>query len=182
MRPVSLSSAVLHSSAVAIGSLPNVTVIVRSGATRAAQGHGRDALASGRGGSVQVGGRCKQCAADRAVQESGEAMNHLAEPEAGGGDGTGAADTAAADTAAADTAAAEAVADGTGAGGAAAEAEASAPARPETGEPRVDAALTLLDHLDEQPVTEHAAVFEQVHAELTAVLGQLDPESAGTDG
>jgi hypothetical protein len=53
------------------------------------------------------------------------------------------------------------------------------PARRQTGEPRVDAALTLLDRLTELPVTEHAAVFEQVHAELTAVLGQLDPESAG---
>jgi hypothetical protein len=58
---------------------------------------------------------------------------------------------------------------------------AAEPARPETGEPRVDAALTLLDRLAELPVTEHAAVFEQVHAELTAVLGQLDPESAGAD-
>jgi hypothetical protein len=60
-------------------------------------------------------------------------------------------------------------------------AAAAEPARPETGEPRVDAALTLLDRLTELPVTEHAAVFEQVHAELTAVLGQLDPESAGAD-
>jgi hypothetical protein len=58
---------------------------------------------------------------------------------------------------------------------------ATGPARPETGEPRVDAALTLLDRLTELPVTEHAAVFERVHAELTAVLGQLDPESAGAD-
>jgi hypothetical protein len=57
----------------------------------------------------------------------------------------------------------------------------SAPSRPDTGEPRVDAALTLLDRLAELPVTEHAVVFEQVHAELTAVLGQLDPESAGAD-
>jgi hypothetical protein len=56
------------------------------------------------------------------------------------------------------------------------------PVRTETGEPRVDAALTLLDRIGELPVTEHAAVFEQVHAELTAVLGQLDPESAGADG
>jgi hypothetical protein len=54
----------------------------------------------------------------------------------------------------------------------------ASPARPDTGEPRVDAALTQLDRLAELPVTEHAAVFERVHAELTAVLGQLDPESA----
>ncbi|MGH3303390.1 MAG: hypothetical protein ACRDOK_17245, partial [Streptosporangiaceae bacterium] len=60
--------------------------------------------------------------------------------------------------------------------------EAAARARPETSEPRVDAALTLLDRLTELPVTEHATVYEQVHAELTAVLGQLDPESAGADG
>jgi hypothetical protein len=60
-------------------------------------------------------------------------------------------------------------------------AAAAEPARLGTGEARVDAALTLLDRLTELPVTEHAAVFEQVHAELTAVLGQLDPESAGAD-
>jgi hypothetical protein len=60
-------------------------------------------------------------------------------------------------------------------------AEASGSDRLETGEPRVDAALTLLDRLTELPVTGHAAVFERVHAELTAVLGQLDPESAGAD-
>jgi len=56
---------------------------------------------------------------------------------------------------------------------------AAEPAPPDTGEPRVDAALTLLDGLADLPVTEHAVVFERVHAELTAVLGQLDPESAG---
>lgn len=53
---------------------------------------------------------------------------------------------------------------------------------PETGEPRVDAALDLLSELPGLPVTEHAAVFERVHAELTDVLGELDPESGGTDG
>lgn len=53
---------------------------------------------------------------------------------------------------------------------------------PETGEPRVDAALRLLDRLPELPVSDHAAVFEQVHAELTGVLGELDPESAATGG
>lgn len=51
-----------------------------------------------------------------------------------------------------------------------------------TGDPRVDAALRLLDRLPELPVSEHAPVFEQVHAELTEVLGDLDPESAGTSG
>jgi hypothetical protein len=53
---------------------------------------------------------------------------------------------------------------------------------PETGEPRVDAALELLAELPGLPVSAHAAVFERIHAELTDVLGELDPESAGTDG
>jgi hypothetical protein len=50
----------------------------------------------------------------------------------------------------------------------------SAVPRPETGEPRVDAALSLLDELTERPVTEHPAVFERVQEELSAVLGELD--------
>jgi hypothetical protein len=63
------------------------------------------------------------------------------------------------------------------------EAVAAAAARqPGTGDPRVDAALRLLDRLPELPVSEHAPVFERVHAELTEVLGDLDPESAGTSG
>ena len=63
------------------------------------------------------------------------------------------------------------------------EAVAASPASPPgTGDPRVDAALRLLDQLPELPVGEHAPVFEQVHAELTEVLGDLDPESAGTSG
>jgi hypothetical protein len=57
---------------------------------------------------------------------------------------------------------------------------AAAPSAPGTGDPRVDAALKLLDRLPELPVAEHAAVFDRVHAELTEVLGDLDPESAGT--
>ena len=47
--------------------------------------------------------------------------------------------------------------------------------RPETGEFRVDAALSLLDDLSELPVTEHPARFEQVHARLSEVLGELSP-------
>jgi hypothetical protein len=58
--------------------------------------------------------------------------------------------------------------------------------RPETGESRVDAALSLLDDLTELPVTEHPAVFERVHAELGEVLGELGSGSlagpAGRDG
>jgi hypothetical protein len=53
--------------------------------------------------------------------------------------------------------------------------------RPETGEPRVDAALSLLDDLTELPVTEHPAVFERVHAQLGEVLGELRSGS-GRDG
>jgi hypothetical protein len=59
---------------------------------------------------------------------------------------------------------------------------AAAASAPGTGDQRVDAALRLLDRLAELPVGEHAPVFERVHAELTEVLGDLDPESAGTSG
>jgi hypothetical protein len=45
---------------------------------------------------------------------------------------------------------------------------------PATGEPRVDAALRLLDRLPGLPVSEHPELFEQVHAQLTDVLGELD--------
>jgi hypothetical protein len=46
--------------------------------------------------------------------------------------------------------------------------------RPSTGEPRVDAALARLDDLAGRPVTEHRAVFEDVHRRLRDVLGELD--------
>jgi hypothetical protein len=46
--------------------------------------------------------------------------------------------------------------------------------RPATGEPRVDAALARLDELADRPVTEHRAVFEDVHWRLRDVLGELD--------
>jgi hypothetical protein len=52
-----------------------------------------------------------------------------------------------------------------------------------TGEPRVDEALRRLDGLAELPVAEHPAVFEQVHARLRDVLGELDSGSlAGAQG
>jgi 8-oxo-dGTP pyrophosphatase MutT (NUDIX family) len=54
--------------------------------------------------------------------------------------------------------------------------------RPATGEPRVDAALARLDELEGLPVTEHRAVFEDVHRRLRDVLGELDtgqPRDAG---
>jgi hypothetical protein len=44
---------------------------------------------------------------------------------------------------------------------------------PETGEERVDEALSLLDDLTELPVSEHPALFERVHARLDEVLGDL---------
>jgi hypothetical protein len=61
-------------------------------------------------------------------------------------------------------------------------AAAAAASSPGTGSPRVDAALRLLDQLPGLPVAEHAPVFERVRAELTDVLGDTDPESAGTSG
>jgi hypothetical protein len=51
-----------------------------------------------------------------------------------------------------------------------------------TGEPRVDAALKLLDGLPGLPVSEHSEVFEQVHARLSDVLGELDSGPAGPAG
>lgn len=54
--------------------------------------------------------------------------------------------------------------------------------RPATGEPRVDAALKLLDRLPGLPVSEHPELFEQVHAQLSHVLGELDSGPAGPAG
>jgi len=51
---------------------------------------------------------------------------------------------------------------------------------PETGEPRVDAALRLLDRLPGLPVSDHPELFEQVHAQLTEVLGELDSGPAAS--
>jgi hypothetical protein len=45
---------------------------------------------------------------------------------------------------------------------------------PATGEPRVDAALARLGELAGRPVTEHRAIFEDVHRRLRDVLGELD--------
>jgi hypothetical protein len=57
-----------------------------------------------------------------------------------------------------------------------------AAAVPSTGEPRVDAALRLLDRLPGLPVSEHTELFEQVHAELSDVLGELDSGPAAPAG
>jgi hypothetical protein len=53
---------------------------------------------------------------------------------------------------------------------------------PATGEPRVDAALKLLERLPGLPVSEHPELFEQVHAQLSDVLSELDSGSAGPAG
>jgi hypothetical protein len=56
-----------------------------------------------------------------------------------------------------------------------------------TGEPRVDEALARLDELADQPVTEHRAIFDDVHRRLREVLGELDTrdqwsgDAAGTE-
>jgi hypothetical protein len=63
--------------------------------------------------------------------------------------------------------------------GAAAEPGYGGGAGPGTGEPRVDAALRLLDRLPGLPVSDHPDLFEQVHAQLTEVLGELDSGPAG---
>ena len=46
-----------------------------------------------------------------------------------------------------------------------------------TGDARVDGVLASLDGLDDQPVSEHAVVFEQAHEQLRAAL-EPDRESA----
>jgi hypothetical protein len=69
--------------------------------------------------------------------------------------------------------AAEGLADGPGEGFGEVPGE-PAERRPSTGEPRVDAALARLDELKGRPVTEHRAVFEDVHRRLRDVLGELD--------
>lgn len=51
----------------------------------------------------------------------------------------------------------------------------------QSGEPRVDAALRSLDTLPGRPVDEHPAVFEQVHASLVEVLGELRSDIGPAD-
>ncbi len=62
------------------------------------------------------------------------------------------------------------------------EPDAEAASRPGTGEARVDAALRLLDRLPGLPVSDHPELFEQVHAQLTEVLGELDYGPASPAG
>ena len=77
----------------------------------------------------------------------------------------------------------QAGADWTGSAGenAAHDSASSAADVPATGEPRVDAALKLLERLPGLPVSDHAELFEQVHAQLSEVLGELD-SGAGAVG
>jgi len=56
---------------------------------------------------------------------------------------------------------------------------AKAPAEQMTGEPRVDAALKLLERLPGLPVSDHPELFEQVHARLSEVLDELESGSGG---
>jgi hypothetical protein len=51
-----------------------------------------------------------------------------------------------------------------------------------TGEPRVDAALAILDELSDLPVAEHARLFDEVHRRLEDVLGELGSGSASGPG
>ena len=61
---------------------------------------------------------------------------------------------------------------------------AAVPTAETTGEARVDAALKLLDRLPGLPVGDHPELFEQVHARLSEVLGELEsgPGAAGPAG
>jgi hypothetical protein len=110
-------------------------------------------------------------------------MDQQAGPSGGPAGESSAADSAAKDSSAADSPAEDSPAEDSSAGVETATGDpVGQPTASDTGEQRVDDALQLLDQLAELPVTEHAAVFERVHARLTDVLGELDPESAGTDG
>ena len=51
-----------------------------------------------------------------------------------------------------------------------------------TGDPQVDAALDTLADLAERPLSEHPAVFEQIHGALAGALGTLDSGSGSGSG
>jgi hypothetical protein len=95
---------------------------------------------------------------------------------------TGADETAVDGTAAGGTAADRTGADRTGADHTGAAGAANQSQVPATGQPRVDAALRLLGRLPGLPVSEHSELFEQVHAQLSEVLGELDSGAAGPAG
>jgi len=74
----------------------------------------------------------------------------------------------------------DAVADSAHAGAGADEVPTESAAEQTTGEPRVDAALKLLDRLPGLPVSDHPELFEQVHARLSEVLDELESGSGAT--
>jgi hypothetical protein len=47
-----------------------------------------------------------------------------------------------------------------------------------TGEPRVDAALEMLNTLDVDDVDQHAGVFVEIHQQLRATLTDVDAPSS----
>jgi hypothetical protein len=58
--------------------------------------------------------------------------------------------------------------------------------RPQTGDPQVDDATAALDVLDDLPVDEHAAVYDEVDTRLRAVMATagdsaLEETSAASD-
>lgn len=64
------------------------------------------------------------------------------------------------------------------------DAEFPEPARPATGDARVDEALRGLDELAGLETSEHPAVFERIHGRLVEVLGELrtGPDDASRPG
>lgn len=50
-----------------------------------------------------------------------------------------------------------------------------------TGDARVDAALERLQELDQVPIEEHAEVFADIHARLSAALGDAAPGDPAPD-
>jgi hypothetical protein len=104
-------------------------------------------------------------------------MEHGIGAAAAGEAGTGAGLTRAAEAGAAETGPIETRAQGAGAAGAA-----DLTPSATSGQPRVDAAVRLLDRLPGLPVSEHSELFEQVHAQLSEVLGELDSGAGGSVG
>lgn len=51
-----------------------------------------------------------------------------------------------------------------------------------TGHPVVDEVLTSLEQLDQAPVSEHVAVFEQAHEQLRRALSEAGDPAAGGSG
>ncbi|MGA1701632.1 MAG: hypothetical protein ACO4BY_10945 [Candidatus Nanopelagicales bacterium] len=54
----------------------------------------------------------------------------------------------------------------------------SVPVQP-TGDARVDAALERLQELDTVPIEEHADIFRDIHARLSAALGDASQPEGG---